>query len=193
MSSRAGGATLLVILLSAGPASAQQEERPPRIFGAGTALGGGFGAFSVTSTTGSTSTGVLPAIMLPTLELQGFITEDEYSIDVTVPLTNLIISSVAVEGFIWQTDAFFNFNLGSGTARFIIGPGLGFTAGTVNGVAAASIRFPAELGLELLTSGNGFGFKILARPWFEVAPTSSADAIGGGLIGLLGFSGYVTE
>lgn len=81
----------------------------------------------------------------------------------------------------------------SGSSSADFGPGLGFTAGAVQGETAASIRFPAELGLELLTSGNGFGFKVLARPWFEVAPTSAADAIGGGLIGLLGFSGYVTE
>ncbi len=191
MRSRLAGATTVFILLAAAPAAAQ--DHPPRIFGAGTALGGGFGAFSVSGTTGSVATGILPAIILPTLEIQGFITEDEYSIDVTVPIVNIIIASAVVDGLLWQTDAFFNFNLGSGTARFIIGPGLGFTAGAVQGETAASIRFPAELGLELLTSGNGFGFKVLARPWFEVAPTSAADAIGGGLIGLLGFSGYVTE
>lgn len=168
------------------------EPKLRRNVGLGTAFGGGVVAAGAFSPTGSLGTGVLPAVMLPTFELQFFI-DHKYSIDLTIPVTNIVIASAVLESFAFSTDAFFNFNIGTGNARMILGPGLGFSfiAGSQN--AIGSIRVPAEIGLELITNNEAFGFKIMARPWVEFVPTSNTSIVGGGAIGLLGLSGYITE
>jgi len=169
--------------------------RPARIFGAGTALGGGVAAYTVAGSTGSTSvSGVSPALLLPSLEIQGFL-PDEYSIDVSIPLTNIIIIAAATDIFLWNTDFFFNFNFGDDGIRGIVGPGVGFSVASLSGSTAGSFRLPAELGVEFLTAQSGFGFKMMARPYaeFAFAQGSTARGVGGGVLGVISFTGYVTE
>lgn len=176
-------------------ASSSESKRPPRIFGAGTAIGGGVAAYTVAGSTGSTSvSGISPALLLPSLEIQGFL-PGEYSIDVSVPLTNIIVIAALTDVFLWNTDFFFNFNFGDGGVRGIVGPGLGFSVATVSGATAGSLRLPAELGVEFLTAESGFGFKMMARPYaeFAFAQGSSARGVGGGVLGVLSFTGYVTD
>ncbi len=167
------------------------DSRPKRVFGIGTAVGGGFAATTVTSSSRSDSS-LGPALLLPTLELQ-FFTSGGSSIDITMPLTNMILVSNALEGVVVTADVFFNFNVGKGSTRLVIGPGVGFSIVAVDRGSAGSFRLPAELGFEVLNKKQSFGFKLLARPWFEIASGSRASATGGGLLGALVFSGYATS
>jgi hypothetical protein len=164
--------------------------RRHRVFGFGTAFGGGFAAASTLS--GSSTHVVSPAFLLPTLELQAFLPR-EYSIDLVVPVASMILSSAVLGGTVVNMDAYFNANIGDGKMRCVIGPGIGFSYLDIHGQSAASVRFPAQLGFEALSKSRGFGFKLLARPWAEVASGSSASAVGGGLLGVLVFSGYATS
>lgn len=169
------------------------EPKLRRNVGLGTAFGGGVLAASAFGSTGDTSiTAVAPAIILPTFEMQFFI-DHKYSIDLSVPVTNIVIASAVLQSFAFSTDAFFNFNIGTGNARMILGPGLGFSFVVGDRYGVASIRVPAEIGLELITNNEAFGFKIMARPWVEFVPTSSTSVVGGGAVGLLGLSGYLTD
>lgn len=181
-----------IVLALATPAAAQEAEEKDehvRIFGAGTAFGGGVAGVSVGTGTSETSSVLSPALVLPTLELQAFL-PDEYSIDISLPITNIAVVSAIVGGFVWNSDVFFNFNFGKGTARGIVGPGVGFGVVAVGSTTAGSFRLPAELGLELITDNEAFGFKIMARPWAEFSSGSGVGGVGGGVVGLLGFSGY---
>lgn len=165
---------------------------PPRrrLFGIGTSFGGGFSAASTFN--GPSQSAVSPALLLPTLELQAFL-PGEYSLDLVVPVATMALSSAVLGGTVVNMDLYFNVNAGKGKTRFVFGPGIGFTYLDARGSSAASLRIPAQIGFESLSKKRGFGFKMLARPWMEVATGSSADAIGGGLLGVLVFSGYVTS
>lgn len=174
-----------------------QQLAPQRTFGIGTTLAGaGFGAYKVAGSTGDSISGVGFGLLLPTIDGQIFF-GDEYSLDLSIPLTNMIIVSAASEGFLFQLDAMFNVNAGHGGVRFIAGPGLGFSVLSSDGATGGAIRIPGQLGVEFLTSGSGFGFKIAARPWVEFAFASngsvSAGGVGGGALLVLGLSGYGTR
>lgn len=164
-----------------------------RIFGIGTALGAGI----ATDSPGVNFDEPIPddlryAVELPTLELQGFF-DNEWSIDVTLPVTNMIVVKAATDAFIWRSDVFLNFNLGSGIVRGILGPGIGFAIVVGNSLTTGTLRVPAELGIELDSPHETFGFKIMARPWIEFLPSESSSPVGAGIMGLVGFSGYVTK
>jgi hypothetical protein len=131
--------------------------------------------------------GVGPVTSLFTLELQ-FFTSREYSIDVSTPIASIIWESIETHGFVFSTDAFFAFNLGSGTARFVAGPGVGFS---VFHSTAGGVRIPAELGLEV--TNRRLGFKILARPWAEFDFGSVPSPVGGGVLTALVLSWYASR
>ena len=189
-------------LLMAGEAMAQFKMRgfrpatPKRSFGVGTAFGAGYAAVSVVSSTGSTASGASPALLLPTLELQ-FFTRRGHSVDISVPISNLLIVSAVTEGFFFMSDVFYNLNIGDGQAQFLLGPGLGLSMGSVSGAFAMSFRVPATIGVEFLTRARGFGFKIMLRPYVEFAvgqgSGSSASGVGGGALLDLGLSWYGTR
>lgn len=191
-----------VTLLMVGEAMAQYKTRgfrpaaPKRSFGVGTAFGGGYAAVSVVSSTGSTESGGNLALLLPTLELQ-FFTRRGHSIDISVPISNLLIVSAVTEGFFFMSDVFYNFNMGNGQAQLLLGPGLGLSMGSVSGAFAMSFRVPATIGVEFLTRARGFGFKIMLRPYVEFAvgegSGSTASAVGGGALLDLGLSWYGTR
>jgi len=191
------------ILLVATQALAQDDTRPwdkeiHRTWGLGAAFGGGAGAITVRSSTGSPGSGVLPMVYLPTLEAAFFISPVA-DVRVSVPIANNAISSIAVLGFAWTTDVFVDFYMSQkGIARLFLGPGLGFSVvASALGAGGGALRVPCELGLELLTTGQHFGFQILARPWVEFGGVSgsgqSASAVAGGAVGMLAFVGYFTN
>lgn len=186
----------ITLLLTATAAQAQVTA-PQRSFGLGTTLAGvGVGAYKVLGAPGASSGGAGLGLLLPTLDGQIFF-GDELSIDLSIPLTNMIISSVDSSGFIFQLDAMFNLNAGRGGVRLIAGPGLGFTVAEQSGVTAGGIRVPAQLGVEFLSAGRGVGFKVAVRPWIEFAFASSgsvsASGVGGGALLVLGLAGYGTR
>ena len=179
-----------------GPA-AVEERTPPRSFGLGLGLiGGGFSGFTANRPIGGRSSGGGPALAFGTLEIQGFLTDDELSLDLTIPVGNMVATSVELDGFVWNSDLFLNFNIGKDVTRFVLGPGLGFSVLSFGDDTAATVRLPAQLGLELLTDRAGAGIKFLARPWAELGFVdvngSSARELGGGAIALLVVSGYGT-
>lgn len=187
-------ARLGLAMVAIGALARADDPARHRIVGIGSGIGGGFAAVTLTGPAGSTSTTstTLPAFMLPTLEGQVFLTKHEWSIDLTIPLTNILVVSGVVGGFFFQADAFFNANFGRGLVRFVAGPGLGFTAVSARSVSGAAFRAPAELGIELLLADKRLGIKLLARPWVEFA-RGAVHTVGGGVIGLLTVSGYVTK
>lgn len=151
-----------------------------RSVGFGTAFGGGFAAAGDEKA---------PALLLPTLELQIF-TPREFSIDLTLPVFNMVLGSALTKGMVLGADMFFNVNAGSGRARFVAGPGIGFAYASVGNITVTAVKLPAQIGFEVLSKKRTFGFKLLARPWVEFAQGDSASGVGGGLLGALVFSGY---
>lgn len=194
----AAAAFALTLAGASGAARAEDEDTPEipsfsarrRTAGFGTAFGGGFSAAKANSTYGQTL--FSPMWLGPTMEMQFFFPE-EYSIDLSVPITNIVVGSAAVKGFYFNMDMFFNANAGKGKTRFIVGPGIGFSHLSAGYDSANSLRIPAQLGFEVLSKSRGFGFKMLARPFVEFAFGTRADAVGGGLLGAIVFSGYATR
>ncbi|MEZ4313507.1 MAG: hypothetical protein R3F14_36250 [Polyangiaceae bacterium] len=151
--------------------------RKERAIGVGTALGGGFG---------SAGQGISGAFLLPTAELQFFMPA-EYSIDVSVPVLNMALVSALTGGVLLGGDMFFNVNAGDGRVRFVGGPGIGFAFAEINNRSVAAVKIPAQIGFEALSKRRTFGFKLMARPWVEAGD----GGFGGGLLGVVAFSGYV--
>jgi hypothetical protein len=133
------------------------------------------------------------ALELPSLEMQ-FFTRRGHSIDVSVPITNTIVIAAVARIFFWSTDVFYNFNLGRGRVRGLLGPGLGAGLAVGSGGSAGYLRVPILGGVEILSPRARFGFKVQARPFFNLAFGSSATSVivapGGGVIGELAFSFY---
>lgn len=175
----------------AAPEGEEPEIRgPQRVFGVGTSFGGGVAGAD--SFSGSSGTGPLPALLLPTLELSVFLPH-EFSLQLVLPVLNMAVTSAVAGGALVNMDLLFKANVGSGKARFVAGAGFGFSYLEVRSDSAASLRIPGQLGFELLSKKRGFGFGMSARPWAEIATGSSSDAVGGGLLGVLTFTGYVTD
>jgi hypothetical protein len=117
-----------------------------------------------------------------------------HSLDISVPLVNAILTSARLRGFHITADFFYNFNPGEKQVRAVLGPGLGLAAGGGNGLSQFLLRVPAEVGLEILTREQNFGFKLLARPWFEAGRLAIEGdplaTVGGGVLVSLGIAGY---
>jgi hypothetical protein len=174
-----------------------------RVFGLGSAFGGGVQSVTSVSSTGSTSYGgkITGAVLLPSLELQFFLPK-EYSIDLSVPVTNMVLISAISKGYYISADLMFNVNAGSGSTRFVAGPGIGFTTAKFTiftnlvgspRTTVTTVRIPGQIGVEWLSKKRNFGFKLLARPWLDIAPSAATNNIGGGVLGVLDFMGYVTS
>jgi hypothetical protein len=175
-----------------------EEEDDPRVFGLGSAFGAGIQAVTLVGLGGSNAkTGILPAVDLPTLEFRYFLKPQDWTIDVSIPLTNMIIVSAATHGFYFNADAYLNFNVGKGSLRLTAGPGIGLdvlAVGSSGGSGAAfGIKVLGEVGFEALSSGRHFGFQLLARPFVEFVPAGGIGAVGGGALLMFDFMGYVTK
>jgi hypothetical protein len=194
VSVRAVSALVFLALVGCATRSRADAVERHRVLGLGTAGGGGFNAATVLSSTSKTpgSTNVVGVLTLPTLEGRFFLGASRWSVDVTLPVTNLVVVSAVVGGFFFNMDAFLAFNLGRGPLRLVVGPGLGLSAVSGKDVTGASLRIPAEIGAELLVFRENLGVALLARPWLEIAGGTS-QAVGGGLTGVVGVFGYFTR
>lgn len=173
-------------------------EAPHRIFGLGTAFGGGIAGAGAYTTSASTGVYVLPAIELPTLEALIFI-DDHLSIDITIPLWNTIVVA-AFAGYVpWATNILLDFSIGDDWVRFIVGPEIGFSFvdyGRSYAFQSAQINIGALVGVELLSRGRLFGFRIMSRPAIGIAFTSASSdavAIGGNALFELALISYFTD
>lgn len=161
---------------------APPREKAHRRFGLGMLAGAGF----------DSAQAFIPlAVSIGSLEAQIFMPHD-FSIDLSSSLNGSIFYAVSGRAYVTQ-DAFMNFNVGKGIARFIVGPGLGFTVDHYEGRTMGAFRVPAEVGLELLTRSQQFGFKIVTRPWFQVPVGQTKEPPSGGAVLLLGASGYFVK
>jgi hypothetical protein len=151
-----------------------------RSVGFGTAFGGG---------ATSAGQGLSGALLLPTAELQIFL-PGEYSIDLSMPVLNMALGSALIGGTLVGADIYFNVNAGKERTRLVAGPGIGFGYVSAQGQSAFSLKIPAQLGFEVLSKKRSFGFKMLARPWLELASGTYSSTFGGGVMAALVFSGY---
>jgi len=176
------------------------EAQPRRVMGFGSYAGGGVtsetlsaqGVSGALLSSATLETTVIPAVHLPTFEMEFFLDHrEEWDLDLSVPITDTLY--VASRGLlVWQTDAFFDYNFGRGVARGFVGPGVGFSILSGSGVTGGTFQIPAEIGLEVLPQPHAVSFKLLGRPWFEMGG-SDAFGIGGGFVALVGITGYVRK
>lgn len=171
---------------------------PQRQWGLGSTLGGGAVFASLIATTGSArASSVSPALLLPSFDARIFL-RSGHSIDISVPILNVLLLSALNGGFVFSADAYYNINSGTGNIRLLAGAGLGFTALALSGggttIAGGSIRIPAMIGVEFMTAAQGFGFQLALRPFAELAfagaASISGSAVGGGVLFVIGFFGY---
>jgi hypothetical protein len=204
------GAIVVAFAASASADDANVEKPAPRydrVFGIGTILGGGFTVATLTTSTGSSSaSGVNGAIMLPTIELQGFITPAA-SIGVSIPITNIIIASAALGGVVFSGQALFEIGVGHDFVRGIFGIGLGgdYVSGSFfdTSITGGGLQIPGEIGIELSSARKGFGFRFLARPYIEIGSSTSRDLVtmettggsyvGGAVLFAVGFYAYIAR
>jgi len=193
-------ASVVAGVVHAEPARAEGPPRLRRALGFGTAQGPTIGAATLWTAPGRVGAGNDVArfgLTLPTFELQYFAPE-LYSIDLSTSLSGTFFAAGLDRALYYTQDAYFTFHLGRGVARFLGGPGVGFSTafhegdrGVQNG---ASLRIVSQLGLELLTKNEAFGFRLLARPWIELSHVQSLDEqrtfASGGLANHFGFFGY---
>ena len=175
-------------------------EEPPRIrrrWGIGTllvggAVGGGW-LFGEAVVEGPLRFGTELGIAYPTVEVQGF-WRNGHSIDVSVPLGDSLVAGALTGIWLFGFDIFYSVNRGRGRVRQIVGPGLGVMAGGAGGIATGMFRVPVEIGVEVLTRRHRWGFKALARPYFQVGGVGAGGvrvgSVGGGMIAGVGFSRY---
>lgn len=214
---------LSIALCAARPAPAQRYYPPPpptmqepaiplRVWGLGTAIGGGWGDVTGIDQCKSipsnqppcwaTLISPHPRFLYPTLEVRVF-TRNGDSVNLSIPVFNMLIAGFADGISSFGTDVFYNFNFGRGVARFFVGPGIGFnmTAGVpLNSNARYStgtVRLGGLAGVEFVTPGHHFGFQIRVRPWMQGSFGSiggePATGFGGGVFGELVFMGYGTR
>lgn len=145
----AAAITLLTLAANANADDDEPKTKPDahapdleRTFGFGTILGGGFTVATLTTSTGSASSGLNGALLLPTIEIEAFVTPS-ISVDVSVPLTNVVIASLVIQGVAFSGQAIVQVSVGDGDVRGVFGAGIGgdfVSAGSVSGAAASSSR-----------------------------------------------------
>lgn len=190
----------------------QEPPVPLRVWGLGTAVGGGYGDVTGIPRCKSIPAGDAPCMvtllspspyfLYPTLEARVF-TRNGDSINLSIPVVETL-----VKGFVgglgsFAADVFYNFNFGRGIVRFFVGPGVGFhmTAGVPVGesarISTGSARLTGLLGVEFVTPDHHFGLQIRMRPWMQATFGSiggePANGFGGGVFGEVAFMGYGTR
>ena len=197
------GALAASAALHAQPAAAEPPAPGRRRVGFGSAHGptvGGATLFTMPRRVGAGTGAALVGLTLPTFEVQLFAPQ-LYSVDLSTSLTGTLLAAGFEEVFYLTQDAYLTFHLGRGVARFVGGPGLGFSAafreddrGVQNG---ASLRLSSQVGVELLTKNEAFGVSFLGRPWLEVSHVQGSGEqrtfVGGGFAQHIAFFGYFRQ
>lgn len=192
-----------------------------RTFGIGTAVGGGvFGMSLLPSqyqpggrTTASGAVGRLPSIEAR------FFTSGGMSVDVSVPLGDMLSRLAQGLGFMFDADAFLNFNVVvTPGVHLMVGPGVGFSAGqfatsTTSGgygpvtYPGGAARLEMQAGAEFVTADGHLGIGLMARPhvgflFYDAStlygPYSGAGPqtialFNGGVMGLVSVNVYATR
>jgi hypothetical protein len=180
-------------------AESELASPPRRVFGLGTALGGGVAAGGAyTFSSGSSGALLLsPAIEIHSLEAMFFFS-DHLSLDVSIPLGNTLIVAAATASsgnplVPWGTNLTLDFSIGDDWVRFIVGPSVGLVALAVESTVYVQLGAGALVGLELLTRGRAFGFRVMTRPQvqFALPVGGSVFAVGGLALLEVGFIGYI--
>ncbi len=150
-----------------------EEGEYRRRVGFGLGFGGGV-ASGTLRTVNRVYEGVTPEVIVSSFEFSWYL-PGEHAINLYVPLLNNVIGWGLVQGFVWNMDVMFAFNIGSGDFRFVTGPGVGFGLlfGKIfqngPGVAGGAFRIPGEIAFEYLWGKHTWGVKLAARPWIEIA------------------------
>lgn len=196
--------TLGLAAVGYAPAAHGDDAMPTRrIYGFGSAHGVSVGGATLYTAPGRVGAGTGMALLgftAPTFELQMFAPE-LYSVDLSTSLTGTIFAAGFDDALHFTQDAYFTFHLGKGVARFVGGPGVGFTVvmhEDERGVQSGnSLRLLSQFGLELLTKNEAFGFKLVARPWLEFSRVQAFEEnrtfVGGGFAHHFVFTGYLRK
>ena len=105
----------------------------------------------------------------------------------------LPLSRDRAAGVDWYHSGFDDGVLGFSENRVTIGAGLKVLPWLWAGAGGKILTRGTSLDGLNLTSGRGFGFSFLARPFVEFVPAGGVSAVGGGSLFLLDFMGYVTR
>jgi hypothetical protein len=124
------------------------------------------------------------AYSLGSFELSAFVHEG-LSIDVSAQLWATLVGLVRSQ-IAWTSTVYLDWSFG-GSLRVLVGPGLGVSTlaapSDPTGHAGAELRLAALLGMESLSEGEAFGFRLVTRPWL---------GLGGGDAGLqLGYGAMI--
>lgn len=158
------GGLPLLLLAAALLAPARAAAAPQRLWGLGTASGGGF----VLGTHASAAT-KLPSVALALHFHSG------HALELELPLSNIVATSVLAEGFCFASSATFAFNIGRDALRLRLGPGVGLDLLFTAGGTGAEVRLPALLALELLSPRRELGLRVGLRPWVGLTVGSGSD------------------
>ena len=178
------------LTLAGAPARADDAGEPPprnhRTFGWGIGAGGGVQTFFRRTTP-------LGAPLYPAIELQIFpFRHRDWAIDLSFPLWNTILTSVNDHALFLQLDGFFDFNVGENNVRFLVGPGLGADVRHDLNLSGG-VRFPFEVGAEVLVMKKHLGLRFLARPWTEIVFDDRGGGSTMGILGVFVLTAYTTR
>lgn len=192
---------------------ARKAAEPPRLgrrtVGLGLATGGGVLGGRLTESFNPSLWPEAWAVgRLPSVEARVFLVNG-MSVDVSLPLGDILVRLAGSRLFVFVADAFWNFNLPvSPGVHLLLGPGVGFSAGeysasTISGFPGApafggEVRVEMRAGAEFLTAGGHLGITLTARPHMDllflkgtVSPAATVSTFfAAGVLGLVGLNYY---
>lgn len=165
------------------------EIRTHRTFGFGVGVGVGGQLFL-----GGRGLRAGGAVLLPAIELQLFpFRRRDWSIDFTFPLWNTIINAAYFDATFLSIDAYVDFNVGKGSTRLVVGPGLGLAYRDSGTGFTGGVRIPFQIGAEFLSAKKHVGVRLLVRPWTELIFPTRNGGIDTGIFATLVVTGYTTR
>lgn len=194
------GFSLLAVITAPRNATADERPHPRRVFGVGSAQGhtiAGGTLYTAPGRVGGAPHDALLGLTLPTLELRYF-PRPLYSLDLATSLSATSFAAAFDHAFYFTQDALVSFHLGQRVARFVGGPGVGYSVAfhedELGAQSGASLRFVGQFGLELATKNEAFGFELVGRPWLELtrvqSPLEDTAFVSGGFASLVALWGY---
>jgi len=161
-------------------------EQVDRRWGLGTGLGGGLQVVDVNAVGGQ-----LPAIVLPTLEFEGFL-DSHFSVAVSTSLVETILRPLSGDTGLVKVGAYVLLHTSTGTG-FVLGPGASAIAAWVRDTSLWGGEFGARVGAEFLTRRRGFAFQLLINPSVFAMAGGGETGLQAQVVLLLNFMGYATR
>lgn len=168
-----------------------QEGAPepgPRTFGGGVSFGVGLQSWNDYDH-GAGYRPVAIGASLGTLELM-FFADDHLSLDLSLATWVPVLDVVETGAGAYTATAYLDWSFGDRT-RFVVGPGLGASGHTASprgstltlaGAAGAQLRIAGLVGLEIVSAGRMFGFRLVTRPWLSIGGGDAGLQLGGGAL-----------